>query len=138
MAITGAGYSGTPLFRKLGIKAGLRVAPVSAPEDFESTLGAIPEGARLSRRLRGKVDVFIFFPRNASDLARRLPLLASRLEPDGGLWVAWSKKSSGVETDLDFAVVQKVGLEAGLVDNKVCAISDQHSGLRFVYRLADR
>ncbi|MFQ5525549.1 MAG: DUF3052 domain-containing protein [Thermoanaerobaculia bacterium] len=138
MSAAPAGYSGTPLPKRLGIKPGTRIAPVSAPADFEDTLGDLPEAVTLSNRLRGKVDVFVFFPRNAADLARRLPTLAARLDPAGGLWVAWPKKSSGVATDLDFSVVQAAGLAAGLVDNKVCAISEIHSGLRFVYRLSDR
>ncbi len=133
-----AGYSATPLPKKLGIKPGLRVVPVSAPAGLERWLGALPQGVRLNPRLRGRADILLFFPRDASDLLRRLPRLVARLDKSGGLWVAWPKKSSGVATDVDFAVVQKAGLEAGLVDNKVCAISEVYSGLRFVFRLADR
>jgi hypothetical protein len=88
--------------------------------------------------LRGRVNVVVFFPKSAADLRRRFPALQERLEPNGGLWIAWPKKSSGVLTDLDFSTVQAAGLAAGLVDNKVCAISDIHSGLRFVIRLTDR
>lgn len=138
MASAGAGYSGTPLSKKLGIKKGHRVVPVSAPAGFESVVDELPENVRLSRRLRGRVDVVIFFPTSAVDLRRRFPALRGRLEPNGGLWIAWPKKSSGVPTDLDFSTVQAVGLAAGLVDNKVCAISDIHSGLRFVIRVTDR
>ncbi len=133
-----SGYSGTPLPKKLGIKDGHRVALVSAPSGFERQLGTAARGVTISRRLRGKVDIFVFFPKNASALARRLPALVSRLESNGGLWIAWPKKASRVPTDLDFDVVQHSGLSTGLVDNKVCAIDEVFSGLRFVYRLADR
>lgn len=138
MAAARAGYSGTPLARKLGIQPGHRVALVSAPKGFEELLEGLPANVTLGRRLRGKADVFAFFPKNAADLERRLPPLATRLESTGGLWIGWPKKSSGVVTDLDFAAVQSAGLATGLVDNKVCAISDVYSGLRFVFRLADR
>ena len=131
------GYSGTPLPKKLGIKDADRVALISAPADFETYLAA-SGAAIISRRLRGKADIFVFFPKNASDLERRLPALFPRLEPNGGLWIAWPKKSSGVPTDLDFDVVQRSGLATGLVDNKVCAIDQVFSGLRFVVRLRDR
>ena len=138
MVAATAGYSGTSLAKKLGIKANHRVALVSAPRDFESRLGSAPQEATISRRLRGTVDIFIFFPRNRRDLGSRFDGLAARLVPDGGLWVAWPKKSSGVATDLDFEAVQRTGLGAGLVDNKVCAVDSVYSGLRFVIRLKDR
>jgi len=134
----GIGYSGTPLPKKLGIRDGHRVALVSAPSGFERQLGPAAGGATISRRLRGKADIFVFFPKSASDLVRRLPALVSRLESNGGLWIAWPKKSSGVRTDLDFDLVRSTGLSTGLVDNKVCAVDEVFSGLRFVYRLVDR
>lgn len=133
-----AGYSGTPLTRKLGIKPGARLALVNAPEGFEAVLGELPDGVALSRRLRGRRDVIVaFFVRHA-ELERRLPALRGALEPDGGLWLAWPKRSSGVETDVSETDVRELGLAAGLVDNKICAIDETWSGLRFVYRLADR
>lgn len=132
-----AGYSGTPLPRKLGIKSGMRVGLVSAPTGFEDTLHPLDEDVLLSRRIRRNVDVFVFFPDDASDL-ERIPRLASGLVENGGLWVAWPKKASGVPTDLDFSIVQGAALAIGLVDNKVCAVSETYSGLRFVYRLKDR
>lgn len=133
-----AGYSATPLAKKLGIRAGSRVGLIQAPDSFEETLAPLPPDVQLSRRARGVFDVIVFFNRRASDLRRRFAKLAQRLQPAGGLWVAWPKKSSGVATDLTFEVVQETGLEAGLVDNKVCAVDETWSGLRFVYRLADR
>jgi hypothetical protein len=135
---TTSGYSGTPLPKKLGIKAGARVALVAAPDGFDETLGSLPDGVQIRRQARGKADVIVFFVTRAADLSRRFVTLARSLEPDGGLWVAWPKKSAGVATDVVFEVVQRVGLDAGLVDNKVCAIDETWSGLRFVYRLADR
>ncbi len=131
-----AGYSGTPLPKKLGIKAGHRVGLLSAPEDFE--LGELPEDVRLIHRAQGRFDVIVLFTRRASDLRKRFSRLAERLVPNGGLWVGWPKKSSGMPTDLAFDIVQRRGLDCGLVDNKVCALDDTWSGLRFVYRLKDR
>ena len=130
-----AGYSGTPLPKKLGIKPGHRVGLISAPADFELEL---PEGATLVRRAQGRFDVMVFFTLRAADLERRLSRLKQLLVPNGGLWIGWPKKSSGVATDLGFDVVQRVGLDLGLVDNKICAIDETWSGLRFVYRLKDR
>jgi hypothetical protein len=133
-----AGYSGTPLAKKLGIREGHRVALVGAPEGFEAKLAPLPEGVRLSRRAQGRLDVVLFFSRSEADLVDRFFRLKERLEPVGGLWIAWPKKASGVATDLSFDAVQRVGLAAGLVDNKVCAVDETWSGLRFVYRLKDR
>ena len=135
---TTSGYSGTPLPKKLGIKGGSQVAIVSAPDGFDDTLGTLPDGVQVRRQARGKSDVIVYFVTRAAELSRRFATLARALEPDGGLWVAWPKKSAGVATDLVFEAVQRVGLDAGLVDNKVCAIDETWSGLRFVYRLADR
>jgi hypothetical protein len=135
---TTSGYSGTPLPRKLGIKEGVRLAVVSAPEGFDRALGRLPDGVQLRRQARGCLDVIVFFVTRRAELARRFPVMARALEPDGGLWVAWPKRTSGVATDLVFEEVQGIGLDAGLVDNKVCAIDDTWSGLRFVYRVAAR
>ena len=133
-----AGYSGTPLPKKLGIKPYARVAVLRAPDGFEATLGELPDGVRLRTRARGPLDVIVSFTDNARDLRRRFAALAGALDPAGGLWIAWPKRASGVATDLDENVVREVGLAAGLVDNKVCAIDETWSGLRFVIRLADR
>jgi hypothetical protein len=133
-----SGYSGTPLPRKLGIQPGARLALLGAPANFDRTLGAVPDGVSVRTQARGRSDVIVFFVTRCAELARRFSALARALEPDGALWIAWPKKSSGVATDLVFEVVQRVGLDAGLVDNKVCAIDEVWSGLRFVYRVADR
>jgi hypothetical protein len=134
-----AGYSGTPLVQKLGIKVNARVAILNAPQDFAATLGDLPEGVVVQDRARGgKFDVMVFFTDRRSELARRFSSLANRLASAGGLWVAWPKQVSGVATDLTEGVVRQVGLEGGLVDNKVCAVDETWSGLRFVIRLIDR
>lgn len=138
MAGTTSGYSGTPLPKKLGINEGARLAVVAAPEGFASTLGPLPDGVRSRTDVRGAFDVILFFVTRRAELARRLPTMVRALEYDGGLWVAWPKGTSGVATDLGFDAVQTLGLDAGLVDNKVAAIDATWSGLRFVYRLADR
>ena len=138
MATSSGGYSGTPLPRKLGIREGSRVAVVSAPEGFTRVLGPLPDGAQLRAGARGRCDVVVFFVTRRAELARRFPSFVRALETGGGLWVAWPKRTSGVATDLGFDAVQTVGLDAGLVDNKVCAIDSTWSGLRFVRRLVDR
>src|SRR3954451_13045203 len=100
MAMTSAGYSGTPLPKKLGIREGSRVAVVSAPDGFTRVLAPLPAGAQLRADARGAWDVFLFFVPRGAELARRFPSFVRALESDGGLWVAWPKKTSGVATDL--------------------------------------
>lgn len=139
-----AGYSGTPLPKKLGIRPGARLGLCQPPDGFEETLGELPDGATAQPigRGTGRFDVIVCFARTSKDLARDLPKLPARLAPAGGLWLAWPKKSAaktaGLGTDLTEAEVRARGLATGLVDNKVCAIDDTWSGLRFVVRLADR
>lgn len=133
-----AGYSGTPLPRKLGIREGDVIAFLSPPAGFVETLGDLPAGVHVRSQARGPLDVIVFFATRRAELSRRLPRLARALEADGGLWVGWPKRASGVSTDLTEDVARQIGTAAGLVDNKVCAIDDTWSGLRFVYRLADR
>jgi hypothetical protein len=133
-----AGYSGTPLPRKLGIKEGARVAFPGAPEGFETTLGDLPDGVAIRARARGPLDVIVAFFTRRSRLAARYAKLAAALEPDGGLWIAWPKRASGVETDITEDVVREIGLANRMVDNKVCAIDETWSGLRLVVRIRDR
>jgi hypothetical protein len=130
------GYSGTPLIDKLGIKPGAKLKFVSAPKDFDALLGELPENARLAKS--GSLDFALLFAKARSDLVKGFSRLRDRLEANGMLWVAWPKKTSGVETDLTEGVVRTFGLESGLVDVKVCAIDDTWSGLKFVRRLKDR
>ncbi len=126
-----AGYSGTPLPKKLGIKEGSRVSLQKAPDGFAELLGVKP-------KLRGEFDVAVLFATRQGELTRAFTPLARRLAPAGGLWVAWPKKASGVKTDLTFDSVQRTGLGAGLVDNKSCSIDDTWQAIRFVIRLRDR
>jgi hypothetical protein len=133
-----AGYSGTPLPSKLGIGEETRLTIVGAPNGFDDTLGRLPPGVEVRQRLAGRSDVIVCFTTRRADLAHRFARLKRALEPDGGLWVAWPKRASGVPTDLTEDVVREVALAHGLVDNKVCAIDETWSGLRLVYRLKDR
>jgi hypothetical protein len=133
-----AGYSSTPLAKKLGIKEGSRIGLVNAPEDFQSTLGKLPDNVQFVTRLTNSFDIILFFVLTQRALARDFSKLANRLVTNGMIWIAWPKKSSGVTTDLSFESVQRIGLDAGLVDVKICAIDDTWSGLKFVYRLRDR
>lgn len=130
-----AGYSGTPLLKKLGIADGKRVALLGAPRDLPQELA----GTKARHKLVGAAfDVMVLFATRRADLEKRFAQAAKHLEPAGGLWVAWPKKSSGVTTDLTEDRVREVALAAGLVDNKVCAIDAVWSGLRCVHRLVDR
>jgi hypothetical protein len=133
-----AGYSGTPLVKKLGIKEGARVAFVNAPDDFQATLGELPADVKLMKATTKSVDLILFFVMSERILAREFSKLAQRLTTNGMIWIAWPKKSSGVKTDLTFERVQRIGLDSGLVDVKICAIDETWSGLKFVYRLKDR
>jgi hypothetical protein len=133
-----AGYSGTPLPQKLGIKPGARLALVRAPEGFERELRPLPEGVRVRTQARAAQDVVLFFATRQAELERRFDGLARAIAPAGGLWIAWPKQTACVATDLREGIVREVGLAHGLVDNKVCAVDETWSGLRFVYRLNDR
>jgi CheY-like chemotaxis protein len=128
-----SGYAGTPLPKKLGIKENSLVGLAGAPNDFESTLGKLPRGASLRRRFRSRCDLIIWFVKSQDSLIRRIERMGN-LAGKGGLWIAWPKKASGVSTDLTQAVVRKIGLAAGLVDYKVCAIDTTWTGLRFTKR----
>jgi hypothetical protein len=134
-----AGYSSTPLAKKLGIKPGhVVVVTGDAPASFEGAL-ELPEGARVFRQLRpSPVDVMVFFVDRLAELERRMSGLLARMHPAGGFWVAWPKKASRKPTDITEDVVRRIGLAGGLVDNKVCAIDDTWSGLRLVVRVENR
>jgi hypothetical protein len=131
-----AGYSGTPLPKKLGIKPGSRLALLGAPASFDDVLGELPERVTIANALGH--DVILLFTKARADLAKRFAKTARQLDFAGGLWIAWPKKASGVATDVTEDVVRDIALDAGLVDNKVCAIDEVWSGLRCVYRLEDR
>lgn len=133
-----AGYSSTPLPKKLGIKEQSRIAFVNAPEGFEAYLGPLPSGADVVKRLTKPLDIVLLFVTSERTLARDFAKSSEKLATNGMIWIAWPKKSSGVATDLSFERVQRIGLDAGLVDVKICAIDETWSGLKFVLRLKDR
>jgi hypothetical protein len=131
------GYSGTPLPKKLGIKDGFRVRLANAPAEVRAELrgplaecGVVEQGDTL--------DFAMMFTKSRAELAKEFSRLAKTLAPAGMLWVSWPKKSSGVPTDVDENVVREIGLAAGLVDVKVCAVTEVWSGLKFVRRVKDR
>jgi hypothetical protein len=133
-----AGYSGTPLPKKLGIKENQRIALVNAPSGFQNELGEIPENTTVVNRLTAPLDLVLCFVDRETKLTKQFPSLAKKLSTNGMLWIAWPKKSSGIPTDLVFNTVQRIGLNCGLVDVKICAVNDVWSGLKFVIRLRDR
>jgi hypothetical protein len=134
-----AGYSGTPLVKKLGIKENFRVGFVNPPKGFQKELGNLPSGVDISiGRLAQPFDLIILFTDSQRTLRIEFPILAQKLNANGMLWVAWPKKASAVATDLTGNDVRQIGLDAGLVDVKVCAVNEIWSGLKFVYRLKDR
>lgn len=131
-------YSLVPLWRKLGIREGARVALAGAQATLRDSLGPLPPGVELVEAPVAGSDVILWFPASAAELASSLAPLKSSLKYDGGLWIAWPKRASKVPTELDFTLVQRAGLEAGLVDNKGCSVDNVFTALRFVYRRAER
>jgi hypothetical protein len=132
-----AGYSGTPLVKKLGIKSGHRVVLFGEPADFLATLGELPDDAIVARP-RSNADIVMLFADRKSDLTKCFAKGKKLLNADGALWLCWPKRASGRVTDLSESDVRHVGLAGGLVDVKVCAVDETWSGLKFVYRLKDR
>jgi hypothetical protein len=128
-----AGYSGTPLAQKLGIKAGQRVAVLGAPDGFVSSL-ELPADVSVATAARGTFDTIVSFHTSRSHLQGRVPTLLGVLDVDGGLWMAWPKRASKVPTDLTEDVQRELWLPLGLVDTKVCAIDEVWSGLRLCWR----
>jgi hypothetical protein len=131
---TGAGYSGTPLPRKLGFKPGMRAALLGAPDGFDRTLGELPDGVEVATRLGGHKDLVLVFLTERAELARRVDALKRAIAPDGMVWVAWPKKAAMMPTDVTEDVVRDVVLPTGLVDVKVAAIDATWSGLKLVIR----
>ena len=129
-----AGYSGTPLVRKLGFKPGMRVHYVAPPDGFDALLGPLPDGVRVLARPAAELDLVLLFVVSRADFERRLGDLHAKLRNDGMVWVAWPKRASKVPTDMTEDVVRDVALPRGLVDVKVCAIDDTWSGLKLVIR----
>ena len=130
-----AGYSQTPLLKKLGISEGSRAALLGMPSGLDLEL---PPHVMVSRQVRGPVDVVLVFVTKTSQLNRRFELLAAAIFPVGGLWIAWPKKSSGVQSDVTDHVIRELAIDHGLVDNKVCAIDDTWTAMRVVWRVENR
>jgi hypothetical protein len=133
-----AGYAGTPLPKKLGIEPGAHLAVLNAPQGFRAQLDPLPYGVVVHTDLAHTCDVIVLFARTQPALAAHLTQAVAALAPTGGLWIAWPKRGARVPTDLDEHVVRTLGLAQRLVDNKICAIDEVWSGLRFVVRRADR
>ena len=134
-----AGYSGTPLIKKLGIKPGFRMAILNPPDDYSETLGKLPENTVVDRNLDdGNFDFIHYFTREKTQLEQQIRTLKAALKFTGMLWISWPKRASKVATDLDGNIVREIGLNAQLVDVKVCAVDPVWSGHKFVYRLKDR
>jgi len=132
------GYSGTPLAKKLGIKDGFRVALLDAPAEVKTELRNSLASCRLVKNLEPALDFVFLFSKSRAELERKLKSAAAALAPAGMLWISWPKKSSGVATDLDGNAVREIGLNEGLVDIKVCAVTEIWSGLKFVIPVARR
>ena len=133
-----AGYAGTPLVKKLGLKPGMSILIAGAPKGYARALGPLPDGVAVAKAPRPDLDFIHFFTARRADLERRFGALKQALAPAGMLWVSWPKKASGVATDVTEDVVREVALAGGLVDVKVCAVDDTWSGLKLVRRLKDR
>lgn len=132
------GYSGTPLPKKLGIKDGFQVSLIHAPLDVLTELKPSLEKCELAKDGKTALNFAMLFTSSSTALKKEFSSVAKKLAPAGMLWVSWPKKSSGVATDLNENLVRDIGLAAGLVDVKVCAVTDVWSGLKFVRRLKDR
>jgi len=133
-----AGYSGTPLINKLGIKENFSIRLVNDPANYLKLLGKLPTGITFVQNDREPADFIHFFVTRSTILKKQLPSLKKQLKKSGMLWISWPKKSSKMETDVDENFIRDTGLAAGLVDVKVCAVDETWSGLKFVYRLKDR
>lgn len=138
MIKTMAGYSGTPLAKKLGIKEGVRVAVLNAPPGYASWLKPLPSGARIAPSLGAAPTAVHVFATSRRDLEKGLPRLRKTLDPSGFVWVSWPKKASGIETDVTEDTIRDVALPLGFVDVKVCAVTEIWSGLKLVIRKSER
>jgi hypothetical protein len=136
--MTVAGYSKRSLVQKLGLKPDQRIIILNPPPDYNTTLGDLPDDVVISKTLSGPLDFIHYFTKERVDLEQQFPRLKQALAPAGMLWISWPKQASKVKTDVNENVVRDIGLSNGLVDVKVSAIDETWSGLKFVYRLADR
>ena len=133
-----AGYSGTALVKKLGLKPGMTMRIINEPEHYRKLLGTIPADVQIKASTRGTIDFIHLFTETHAALGKALPGAVRALAADGLLWVSWPKKSSPLHKDLSETEIRQAGLDAGLVDVKICAVDADWSGLKFVYRLKDR
>ena len=129
-----AGYSGTPLARKLGITPGCRVRTTAAPSDYVELLEPLPSGAKISKSIRSNIDIWHLFTKSRGDLEAALPRMLRGIHADAAIWVSWPKKASGVPSTVDGDAIRELALPLGLVDVKVCAVDDTWSGLKLVIR----
>lgn len=132
-----AGYSAAPLIKKLGIKDGMKLSILNAPDEFWKELGPMPEVRFISKSAKD-MDYIQFFTDSRKELEKNFPKLAAALTSSGMLWISWQKKASKILTDLDENVIRQIGLGNGLVDVKVCAVTEKWSGLKFVRRINER
>jgi ABC-type Na+ transport system ATPase subunit NatA len=133
-----AGYSGTPLPQKLGIKPGLMVVTINAPANYRRLLGQLPDHVNFSNRLTANSMFVHLFTSKRNELQRRLSILRNKLSDNGAVWVSWPKKSSGISTDVTEDVIREIALPLGFVDIKVCAVDETWSGLKLMIRRENR
>jgi hypothetical protein len=133
-----AGYSGTPLTKKLGIKPGMVLVAIDAPQDFQLWLGALPEGVRIISKIGKPLQAVHLFVTKRKTLEKNLASLRKQLDQSGFVWVSWPKKASKMDTDITEDVIREVALPLGFVDIKVCAVNDVWSGLKLVIRKSER
>lgn len=133
-----AGYSGTPLVKKLGIKPGQKLCVIGVPRDYAALVGALPDDAEISARITQQADFVHLFETRRQSLAGHLQTLAGTLKPQGTVWVSWPKKSSGVASEVGEDTIRELALPLGLVDVKVCAVDQIWSGLKLVWRVEKR
>lgn len=133
-----AGYSGTPLVKKLGIKRGAKWITIDAPKEYRSWLAELPDEARISNRVTKSIHSLHLFATKRSVLTKHLKTLRKQLAQDGFIWVSWPKKAAKMETDITEDVIREVALPLGFVDIKVCAVNEIWSGLKLVIRKSER
>ena len=136
--MTAAGYSGTPLVKKLGIKAGSIVATVNAPSNYTDLLAPLPVGVTILEKAVRNADVIHFFSNSRDELARGLTNYKDLIKQDGAIWVSWYKKAAKLSTEITEDTVRDIALQLGLVDIKVCAVDEKWSGLKLVIRRENR
>jgi hypothetical protein len=133
-----AGYSGTPLVKKLGIKENFKIRAIGAPSNYFELLGGLPEGVTALKKKSSETDFIHLFVKALSELKAQLPHIKNEIKKNGTIWISWYKKSAGIATDVTEDKIRDIALKEGLVDVKVCAVDEIWSGLKLVYRLKDR